>query len=809
MSFSSRIFVVLLLFLVPLSQLPAQVRRTGMISGKVIDSQAKTPVEYANIVLRAAKTDSMVTGTVTDSAGFFRLKEVPFGSYILEYSFIGYEKMRTSIQTLDAKHPRADAGTLALTSSTVTMNEVTITSEKTMMINKIDRKVFNVQKDIQAQTGTVTDLLQNIPSISVDMDGNISLRGSGNVTILINGRPSVMSGVANLEQMQASLVERIEVITNPSARFKPDGTAGIINIILKKERKAGFNGTVGLNAGNHDRFNGNVQLNYNLGKMNLFGSYGYRQDYRRRSSEVRSQTIDTASSESTRYWQNTQGWARPKSHIARAGFDWAISKKDAAGVSGIYNYRKVDRHDTTGNRYFDHEFLPSETYLRNHDGIESENSLGITAFYEHTFDREKESMVKAAFDYQQDKESEDDYYTNLYTLPAIPDKADRAQGNNSGHDISFTLDGSTPLWKVLQLETGYECNIELITIDQSVSAMDPATKVWAVDTSEGSRFHSNQTVHALYATLSGSWKKFRAMAGLRAEEAILDLEFRTLGSSLNTDYFALYPTLHLGLEAGKGEWQLNYSKRVNRPDGEDMNPVPEYRDPRNVFMGNPNLKPEEIHSVELGYALSLDKMNLVPTLFYRYKVNGFTWVTRSLNDTVLASTMENLDRDQSAGVDLSGTLRIGKAVRMNFSASGFYSEIDASGIGYSASTSTFAWNAKLNASINLTKTTLLQVNGQYRSEALTAQGKRKANWVVNLGFRQDLWKKKISLIATVSDLFNTQAWKHSINTATLVQESTRRRDARVIYGGVVFNFGTNGKKQKEAKFEFDNGMEGR
>ncbi|HNY02753.1 MAG TPA: TonB-dependent receptor [Bacteroidales bacterium] len=788
---------------------PAQVRRTGVITGKVIDGLAKTPVEYANIVLRTAKSDSMVTGTVTDSAGAFRLKEVPFGNYLLEYSFIGYEKQRSSTITLDARRPKAEAGTLVLTPSTVTMNEVTITSEKTMMINKIDRKVFNVQKDIQAQTGTVTDLLQNIPSVSVDMDGNISLRGAGNVTILINGRPSVMSGAASLEQMQASLVERIEVITNPSARFRPDGTAGIINIILKKERKAGFNGTVGLNAGNHDRFNGNVQLNYNLGKLNLFGSYGYRQDYRERSSEVRSRTIDTTSNTSYWYWQSTLGWARPKSHIARAGFDWAISNKDAAGMTAIYNYRKVPRHDTTGNFYFNNELLPSETYLRRHDGNEKQNSLGITAFYEHFFNREKESQLKAAFDYQLDKESEDDYYTNVYSLPLSPDKADRAVGDNGAHDFNFTFDASTPLGKKLKLEAGYEGDMEITTIDQSVEAMDPATKTWAVDTSQGSRFHANQSVHALYATLSGSWKKFRAMAGLRAEEAILDLEFRTIGSSLNTDYFALYPTLHLGLEAGKGEWQLNYSKRVNRPDGEDMNPVPEYRDPRNVFIGNPNLRPEEIHSVELGYALSLDKINLVPTLFYRYKVNGFAWVTRNLNDSVLATSPQNLDRDQSAGIDLSGTLRLGKAVRMNFSASGFYSEIDASGIGYSKSTSTFAWNAKLNASVNLTKTTLLQVNGQYRSEALTAQGKRKANWVVNLGFRQDLWKKKISLIATVSDLFNTQAWKSSINTVSLVQESTRRRDARVIYGGIVFNFGTNGKKQKETKFEFDNGMEGR
>jgi outer membrane receptor protein involved in Fe transport len=297
------------------------------------------------------------------------------------------------------------------------------------------------------------------------------------------------------------------------------------------------------------------------------------------------------------------------------------------------------------------------------------------------------------------------------------------------------------------------------------------------------------------------------MAGLRAEEALLDLEFRSLDTISKTGYFAVYPTLHLGITSGKNEWQLNYSRRVNRPDVDEMNPVPEYRDPRNIFVGNPNLKPEDIHSFELGYSFQPENLTLVPTLFYRYKVNGFTRVTSSLNDTVLVTTMDNLASDQSAGIDFSGSWQIRKVANINFSASAFYNEIDASNIGFSSKKGAFSWNAKINASVNFTKTTLVQINGQYRSEALTPQGYRLPSWVVNLGFRQDIWKKRISFVATVSDLFNSQAWKVNINTPVLVQESTRRRDARVIYGGFVFNFGTNGKKSKEPKFEFDSGGE--
>ncbi|MDP1621041.1 MAG: TonB-dependent receptor [Bacteroidales bacterium] len=799
------------LFLLFLALTPAtlcsQTKNTGIVSGKVLDALSQKPVEYANMVLLDTLTGKMVTGVVSDSNGLFLMTGVPFGSYILEYSFIGYEKQRSKPFTISRKQPKVELGSLKLGSSAITMNEVTITGEKEMMISKIDRKVFHVQKDLQALTGTVSDVLQTIPSVSVDIDGNVSLRGSGNITILVNGRPSVMTGMANLEQMPASLVDKIEVITNPFAKYRPDGTGGIINIILKKERKTGFNSIIGANAGSNSRYNTNLQLNYNTGKVNLFGSYGYRQDYRYRISDLTSETIDTTTKQSTWLVQNSNGYARPRSHLAQLGVDWTISKNDATGITGVYNYRQVKRHDTAFNFYRDSELNPVERFTRNHDGKESEYSYGLTAFYEHVFNKEKEHQLRADFEYQRDREYEDDYYTNNFSIPSIPFESDHALADNLDQDITFTVDYCRPLWEDASLELGYEGNIQIIDKDQEVSYFDLESGHWIVNPEEENKFHSNQTVHALYATMESTWEKFSVMGGLRAEETIMNLDFQTLDTTVRKEYFALYPTVHLSYKTGKGEWQLNYSKRVNRPDGDDMNPVPEYRDPRNIRVGNPRLKPEDIHSLEFGYAIKLGKVNLVPTLFYRYTVNGFTRVTTNLNDTVFVTTYENLAKDQSAGLDFSGTLQTGKIINLNFSASGFYNQIDASNIGYSSAKSSFSWNAKLNASINITKTSLLQVNGQYRSEVLTPQGFRRPTWVVNLGFRQDFLNRKLSLIATVSDLFNSQSLKNSISTPLLVQESLRRRDARVIYCGFVFHFGTNGKKSKETKFEFDTGID--
>jgi len=782
----------------------SQSRYPGVVTGRILDAHTRQPVEYANILLLDTVTGKMVSGIVSDSNGYFRLDNVPYGEFILEYSFIGYGKNRTGPVCLTRKKSMVDLGDLILDPSAVTMNEVTVTGEKTMMITKIDRKVFNVQKDIMAQTGTVTDMLQTIPSVTVDIDGNISLRGSG-VNILINGRPSVMTGNANLEQMPASLVERIEVITNPSAKFKPDGTGGIINIILKKERKKGFNGIVGANAGNNSRFNANLQLNYNSGKINLFDSYGYRQDYRRRTSDLSSQTIDTATSLSTYLEQHGEGISWRSSHLGQLGFDWHISEKDVTGVAGTYNYRESSRGDSTWNQYRDNSRVMTEEFTRVQNGKETEQSIGLNAYYEHVFDEEKEHLLRADFEYQRDDERENDTWTTTYSFPAYPQEKDHNMALNIDEEFDLNLGYSRPLWEAAALELGYEGTMQINDRDETVESYDSASMQWIPAPDKGSRFYGKQTVHALYATLSWEWKKFRVLGGLRAEETLLNLNFRSLDTTTKRNYFALYPTIHLGIVSGKHEWQLNYSRRINRPDVDDMNPVPEYRDPRNIRVGNPDLKPEDIHSIEFGYSLRLKSFTMVPTLFYRYKVNGFTRVTSSLQDTILVTTMENLSTDQSAGLDLSGSWQIAKVASINFSASGFYNQIDASAIGYSSNKAAFSWNAKINASFNITRTTLFQVNADYRSKSLTPQGFRLPTWVVNLGFRQDFWKRRISVIATVSDLFNSRAYKNDIDTPVLVQESVRRRDARVFYAGFVFNFGTNGKKTKAPKFEFDTG----
>ena len=809
-NFMTRLIILLIGFAILPALVPAQSRPNGIIVGKIIDTHSHTPVEYANVALIDTLDGRIVTGAVTDSTGSFRLTNIANGIYFLDYSFIGYEKHRSNPIGIDRKNLRVNAGELGLTPSAVNMKEVTVSAERNMIVSKIDRKIFNVQLDIMDQTGTVTDVLQNIPAVSVDMDGNISLRGSENVTILIDGRPSAMAGTASLDQMPASLIERIEVITNPSAKYRPDGTAGIINIVLKKNRKAGFNFSIGGNIGNNDRYNGNIQFNVNTGKFNIHGSYGYRKDYRWRNGDMYTQTIDTTSHQSTYLYQHSLTYYWPVSNLGTLGIDWSISDKDVSGISGTINYRGFGRFTTSHNQYTYDSINTSEVYTRNQTGPDYETSLGTNAYYEHTFDKEKDHKLRVDFVFQYDDEHENYNYTTAYSVPPVADAFDYNYNHNLDEKFNLALTYSRPLWKNASLETGYDGNMEIADQAFLVQHYNPEQGSWDTDSILTNHYNGNQTVHALFGTLSWTINKFSLMAGIRPELSLLNLDFISRNSTVNQIHFDVYPTLHLTLASGKNEWQFAYSRRVNRPRPENMNPVPEYRDPRNFYVGNPGLKPEEIHSFELGYAVKLGNVNLIPAIFYRYRLNGFTTITYNQNDSVLITTIANLAHDQSAGIDFSGNAQIARILNLNFSAAGYYNQIDASNIGYSKNEAALSWNAKINASVNITKSTILQANGQYRSAVLTPQGLRYPTWVVNMGFRQDFLKKKLSALLTISDIFNSNAAKSTINTPVLVQELVMRRDAPVVYLGMIFKFSSNNKinkKEKEDKFEFDNSMD--
>jgi outer membrane receptor protein involved in Fe transport len=621
-----------------------------IISGIITDAGTKQPVEFATVQLQQA--DSILNSTVTDRKGKFSLQTSAEGSVILQMSFIGYNKLSKPL-TITSIQQNVNIGSIEINLSNENLQEVTVTGRRSLLNISIDRKVYNVSSDVMAQSGSASDILKNIPSVEVDIEGAVSLRGSTGVMILINGRPSPLmrTNMAEaLEQLPANSIERIEVITNPSARFKPDGTSGIINIVLKKNTKGGFNGTATVTVGNNERYGGSLNLNYKPQKLNLFSNYSFRQDNRGRMNTV-DRTNYNGNSVSSYYKENNQSKALPVSHIGSLGFDYTLNQRNSFGVSANHVNRQQDRNNIGQRILYDQNKIRAEDFDRLLDGKESEVETDGTVYFQHNFPKEDHEL-RFEFTAAKDEEVENNRFRNQYRLPLNPTTMDNTLIKQGDKQQQITVDYTNPITEESNVESGYDGSFIQQDLNFYGEYFDAAQSKFVKDLIKTNRFLYNEVIHAVYATYQRGYEKFSYSAGLRAEAAIIKGDLITKDSLISNEYFKLYPTIHLAYKLNTGELQLNYSKRVNRPEGDDLNPFPEYQDPRNLRAGNPRLLPEIIHSAEFGYQWRNDNFSFVPSLYYRFKKNGFTDVLVKLNDTTLLSTVQNLSNDVSAGLEL-------------------------------------------------------------------------------------------------------------------------------------------------------------
>ena len=342
-------------------------------------------------------------------------------------------------------------------------------------------------------------------------------------------------------------------------------------------------------------------------------------------------------------------------------------------------------------------------------------------------------------------------------------------------------------------------------MDYFGESLNTLSNVWVKDLMKSNRFIYNEQIHVLYSTFEKEFENFGILGGLRAEQTLVKSNQVTTDSLIKNGYFRLYPSLHLSYKKDDShEYQLNYSHRIRRPEGEEMNPFPEYQDPYNLRIGNPRLKPEEIHSVEFGYQYKNRATTIISTLYYRYMYNGMTSITKYLNDSILLTTSANLSKSSAAGFEFIVSSTLAKIINVNYSSNTFLNTIDASSLGYSAKKSIVSWTMNMNVGINLTKGTMMQITSNYVSEKLTPQGKRLPSFVMNLGLRQEFLKKKASFLFTVSDLFNTLNNNSILDTPELYQKIIRKRSVRMIYAGISYTFGKQNKKSKENMLKFDN-----
>ena len=801
---TTRLFIVFSIVWLNVITLSAQQQGQGSVSGTIIEKTSNKPLEFANVILRSNTDSTKFQGTVTGSKGEFSFDKVSFGNYKVIYSFIGFDKVESPSFVLNSKQSKMNLGKLYINETTTSLGEISVTAQRSTFVNSIDRKTFNVGQDVMSKTGSVSDLLQNVPSVQVDIDGNVSLSGMGNVMFLINGKPSALMGTnyaAVLQQMPANSIDKIEIITNPSAKYKPDGTSGIINIVLKKDKNLGLNGLVSMNAGNDNRYNGNFSVNYNPGKINLSGSYSIRQDDRLRYTDDYRKHIISNPDTINYIHVISSDHSRPLSHIFRAGADYKINPHNTIGITSSYNYRSFIRHANDANLWQATDFSTTKDYDRSRIDPEFEKDLEFSGNYIHSFAKEGHELT---VDYTTSfsSEQEDNHFTDTYRVPVISPSYDNTLIKQGGNESQFSVEYTNPISETKKLEAGYLLETRKSNSDFFGEFLNPSTGLWVKDLMKSNDFKYKETIHVLYGTYQQEVGNFGFLAGLRAEEAFLDANQVTTDTVIKNNYFRLYPSLHLSYKLSEvNELQLNYSHRIRRPEGgEDLNPFPEWADPYNLRIGNPHLKPADIHSVEFGYQYKKNKTTFLSTFYYRYTYNGMTDIVKFINDTVKLTTRENLTRSSSAGLELVLSTAIGDLATLNLSTNTYYNSIDASSLGYSSNKSIISWSANLSAGINLSKSTVLQVTSSYAAETLTPQGKQLPTFVLNTGFKQELFKRKVALIVTVSDVFNSLKNRTLVDTPELYEKITRRRSARIIYAGFTYTFGN----QKKKELEYDN-----
>jgi hypothetical protein len=431
--------------------------KTGSVNGTVTDKKTGRPLEYASVQLLEPTNNVAKKTTISNKKGKFNLDSIAFGNYLLKLNYMG---LIAPIQTvsLTADASTITVGNISMELSSNTLNEVSVTAKKNMLNSTVGKKVYNTSQDIMAQSGSASDILRNIPSVEVDIEGNLSLRGSGELMVLINGRPSPLMGKNRaevLQQIPANTIERIEVITNPSAKYRPDGTAGMINIVMKKNTKAGFNGNITGNIGNKQRDNGSLNLNYKTSKLNTFATYSIRQDERNRFGNTNRTFTDSLSRATTGFYtENNQSKSRPLSHLLRGGFDYTIDTMNSIGLSGSYLKTSLERNDLYERTFFDKNMQITQRLDRTRFAPAVENEKDFTAYWQHNYSK-KEKELRFEFTASSQSEDEKNYYNNQYYFPNKLTIPDNNFVNQIEHSQQATLDFVNPLGEDAKIELGY------------------------------------------------------------------------------------------------------------------------------------------------------------------------------------------------------------------------------------------------------------------------------------------------------------------------------------------------------------------
>ncbi|MBA3828750.1 MAG: TonB-dependent receptor [Taibaiella sp.] len=793
----------LLLFIVSIFLPGFLLAQTGTVTGKLVDAQNK-PVAYATVTLM--RTDSsVVNGDLSADDGTFKIANTGMGTFALRINAIGLTPKIVGNVQVSAASPVKNLGNIKVVTSTTSLKEVSITGERPLMEMSVDKKVFNVEKNTTTAGGSASDVLQNVPSVSVDVDGTVSLRGKTDVTILIDGKPSTLLGgdvQSALQSLPASSIESVEVITNPSAKYDAQGLTGIINIITKKDNKLGINGNVTLGVGTRDKYNGNLGLNVRKGKWNVFlnSSFRINGNYNNTTTDRRNKS-DSVSTENS-FHTNEHSLRHFNGFFNSIGASYDFDKNNSLTFTqnvNLMSFSYIDHATSYTYPAFNETGATSTTLDRFSDANGGPISFSSALDYKHKFKKKDEELtVDATFsisDYKRQQHYYTTYDSNGRSLGPVYENAPSTGTNSS---FSAWADYTDPLFtKNGKLGFGAKTQLYWFQSSNNPRVDTPGGMQGVLDKTLLANFNYTQQINAGYVNWNDQIGKFAYQAGLRAENVVYQgYDYAISNIPYTNTFFNFFPSAYLSYQLpAQQSIYLNYSRRTNRPSFWQLLPYKDVSNPSAIHEGNPELIPEFINNVEFSYSKQTNRGdNIILSAYYQYTENLIDRISildssASGSPNILIFKPVNLSHGTTYGFDGTAHLQIIPAWDATLNANIFQNKItvgDAALAQYATDQSGINWLGKLNTNIKLPLNFSLQISGQYESPKVVAGGKLNEVYWVDVALRKNLLKGKATIVANVSDVFNTRKYTSIFDVPAYYQTLYRDRETRV--GNITFTY---------------------
>ena len=774
------------------------------VNGVVIDASNNTPQPFVNIVvLDTFKT--AVTNATTNDKGEFTIKIPTKNVYVFKTVQLGYlPNIRRLFITGDK-----NIGIILLKPTNSALNEVQVTAEKNMVQNGAEKKVINIDKNIASQGGTAADILQTLPGVSVDNDEKIQMRGSSNLQIMIDGKPTGARGSnvnAILDQIPASAIESIEIMNNPSAKYDPEGTGGIINIILKKNKKVGINGNVGLTVGTRNKYNTSASLNYKNKIVNIYSGISFINNYSYNRGEFHSKNFPL---DTTFYQYNkSKGTSKPLTVLPKLGFDFNLNKTSTLSISGSYTFNINLEKTSIFRQYADMDSVLA-VYANRNAVTRTKNNYGdITIGYLKTFKKPKQELsinlyYQRGIEFNYITATENNYaYRDDIRLPASFADSIRTQVKmNTGLlQINYTH----PFKKGAYIETGY--SMRLNNADRKLDYFKLfSANNWFSDSNKTNQFNYTENIQAGYITYNGGYQKLTFKLGIRAEETLGDGVLINTNQKVKNHYFKVFPSIFINNDLGKNRsLHISYARRIQRPTLGTLNPFADYSDPRNVRSGNPFLLPEMTHSFDVGLDISKTKITYSISIYYRLQTNSIVFARRVNSEGIGIVTSQNIGIAHNYGIEFSTRYTPFKwwNISLDLNASG--QTYDDSRYANLINKQNYNYGGSVNTNWTIKKFWTIQLTYNYASPRRFPQGQMRAMQGAEMGMKFLTFKGKLVFNLRFSDIFNTRFFGAKAAGDNFNSNFYRKKDSRNVYLGITYKFGQSDKNTRATKRDGDN-----